>query len=129
MRSIIEKSVAILNDRDALKAPTLFTMWAEGKSYSADERVCYDGTLYRCVTAHTSQADWSPDKAVSLWTVVVADHAGTLEDPVPYNGNTALICGIYYVENSRIYKCIRDTEIPVYGALSDLLGIYVEAVS
>lgn len=29
----------------------------------------YDnGTLYKCVQAHTSQADWTPDAAVSLWS-------------------------------------------------------------
>jgi hypothetical protein len=67
MRLIIEKSVASLNDTDALEAPTLFPMWAEGESYSANERICYNGNLYRCITAHTSQEDWIPDVAVSLW--------------------------------------------------------------
>lgn len=128
MRNIIEKSVTSLNDTDALEAPTLFPMWAEGKSYSADERVCYNGTLYRCITAHTSQADWTPDKAVSLWVVVVADHAGTFEDPIPYNGNMALVSGLYYIQEYHIYKCTRDTVNPVYNPLGELVGIYVEVV-
>ena len=29
-----------------------------------------DGKLYKCVQAHTSQADWTPDKTASLWTTV-----------------------------------------------------------
>ena len=67
MRAIIEKSVASLNDTDAFEVPTLFPTWADGKSYLADERACYSGILYRCITPHTSQADWTPDKVASLW--------------------------------------------------------------
>jgi hypothetical protein len=70
MRAIIEKSVVSLNDTDALEVPTLFPVWVEGESYSADERICYNGILYRCIIAHNSQADWTPDIAVSLWVRV-----------------------------------------------------------
>lgn len=35
--------------------------------YFAGERVSYDGSYYRCIQNHTSQADWTPDTAVSLW--------------------------------------------------------------
>ena len=30
----------------------------------------YGGALYRCVQAHTSQDDWTPDQAASLWTSI-----------------------------------------------------------
>lgn len=40
--------------------------------YFAGERVSYDGSYYRCIQNHTSQADWAPDVAVSLW-VTTAD--------------------------------------------------------
>ncbi len=70
MRPYIEKAAASLSDADALQAPTLFPAWATGTSYSTDERIEYGGTLYRCVQAHTSQADWTPDKTPALWTVV-----------------------------------------------------------
>lgn len=70
MRPLIEKAAASLGDTDALQAPTLFPAWANGTSYSTDERIEYGGTLYRCVQAHTSQADWTPDKTPALWTVV-----------------------------------------------------------
>ena len=35
--------------------------------YFAGERVSFDGSYYRCIQNHTSQADWTPDTAVSLW--------------------------------------------------------------
>jgi hypothetical protein len=40
--------------------------------YFAGERVSYNNSYYRCIQNHISQADWSPDVAVSLW-VATAD--------------------------------------------------------
>ena len=70
MRPYIEKAAASLSDADALQAPTLFPAWANGTSYSTDERIEYGGTLYRCVQAHTSQTDWTPPATPALWVVV-----------------------------------------------------------
>ena len=58
------------SDAEALEVPTLFPAWASGTSYSADERIEYGGTLYRCVQAHTSQEDWTPPATPALWVVV-----------------------------------------------------------
>lgn len=38
--------------------------------YFAGERVSYNGGFYRCIQNHTSQADWTPDTAVSLWVSI-----------------------------------------------------------
>ena len=70
MRPYIEKAAASLSDKEALEVPTLFPAWADGTSYSIDERIEYGGTLYRCVQAHTSQADWTPPATPALWVMV-----------------------------------------------------------
>lgn len=57
-----------LPDETAIKVPELFPVWQAGVSYAAGARRSYDGLLYKCLQAHTSQADWTPDVAVSLWT-------------------------------------------------------------
>ena len=64
----------------------------------------------------------------SLYSEVCETHAGTLEDPIPYSGNMALESGKYYMQDGKIYRCIRDTGNPVYNALSELVGLYVEEV-
>ena len=51
-----------------------------------------------------------------------------MEDPIPYNGNMELTAGLYYSQDGVIYLCNRDTGIPVYNALADLVGNYVEVV-
>ena len=47
----------------------LFAPWAYPIAYTVGQLRCYNGKLYRCVQAHTSQADWTPDTTVSLWSM------------------------------------------------------------
>lgn len=70
LRAMIEKAAVSLDDADALEAVELFKSWYSGIAYQTDERVRYDDKLYRCVQAHTSQADWTPDITPALWTEV-----------------------------------------------------------
>ena len=129
LRALIEKAAASLADDDALEAVELFPTWAIGKAYATDERIRYGEKLYRCVQAHTSQADWTPDAAPALWTEVARPGQGdTPGNPIPYSGNMALISGKYYAQNGVTYRCTRDTVNPVYAALKDLVGLYVEVV-
>lgn len=73
LRAMIEKASLSLTDEDALQAVELYPAWQAGTAYTVDERIRYNSTLYRCVQAHTSQADWTPDVTPALWTVVSLD--------------------------------------------------------
>ena len=47
----------------------MYDEWsAESVAYVLDDIRQYNGLLYRCVQAHTSQATWPPEDAPSLWT-------------------------------------------------------------
>ena len=70
LRDLLHKASASLSDEDALEAAELFAVWAVGVEYVVDQRLRYDGKLYRCVQGHTSQAGWEPDKTAALWTEV-----------------------------------------------------------
>lgn len=70
LRKMIVKASISLSDEDALEAIELYPAWKTGTAYAVDERIRYGETLYRCVQAHTSQADWTPDIAVSLYVAV-----------------------------------------------------------
>ena len=73
LRPYIEKASISLTDEDALQAVELFPQWVTGHVYVVDERLQYNGVLYRVVQAHTSQADWTPDKTPALFVVVSLD--------------------------------------------------------
>lgn len=117
-----------VDDATALRMVEFYPAWTAGTAYSADYKVQRSGKLWRCVQAHTAQAGWEPENAASLWTQIDESHAGTQEDPIPYEGNMALESGKYYTQGGVKYRCTRDTVNPVYSALEELVGLYVEVV-
>lgn len=129
-RMVIAQQINTLtvDDNTALRMIDFYPEWAPNTAYSAGFKVQRNGKLWKVLQAHTSQVTWEPENAASLWTQINETHSGTLDDPIPYEGNMALENGKYYVQNYVIYLCNRDTGSPVYHALADLVGLYVEAV-
>lgn len=128
IREIMETAAQSLDDRTALEAVCLYPRWTAGVAYTAAFKVQHEGKLYKCVQAHTGQSDWTPTAAASLWTQINETQTGTLEDPIPYDNNMELTEGLYYSQDGVTYRCTRSTGQPVYNALSELVGLYVEAV-
>lgn len=60
-----------VDDNIALRMVEFYPEWAAGQDYTAGFKVQYNGTLYKVLTAHTSQDDWTPDAAPSLWAKVL----------------------------------------------------------
>lgn len=127
-RLIIAQQINTLtvDDNTALRMVEFYPEWTTDTDYAAGFKVQRGGKLWRVVQAHTSQAGWEPENAASLWTEICETHDGTIDDPIPYSGNMALESGKYYLHDYVIYRCTRDTINPVYNALADLVGIYVE---
>lgn len=64
----LDQVLDVLTDEQAEGIPDVFPAWASGVAYGVGKRVRYDGNLYKCMQAHTSQADWTPDATPALWT-------------------------------------------------------------
>lgn len=73
LRKLIEQLAITLDDETALKGVELFPMWGIDIDYAVDDRVQHEGTLYKCVQAHTSQSDWTPDVTPALWVIVTVE--------------------------------------------------------
>lgn len=117
-----------VDDNTALRMAAFYPNWAADTDYAAGFKVQRNGNLWRCIQAHTSLANWEPGATgtESLWEQINETHDGTVDDPIPFNGNMALTEGLYYHQDYVIYKCTRSTGNPVYHALADLVGLYVE---
>lgn len=122
----VQTILPVLDDAEAVTVKGLYPAWEPNTAYKTGERLLYGDVLYRVLQDHTSQADWLPSGTAALYTAIDETHAGTAEDPIPYNGNMALENGKHYVQDGVVYLCTRDTGNPVYHALSDLVGQYVE---
>lgn len=116
----------VVDDNTALRMLAYYPEWSAGTAYTVGYKVRKDGKLWRVIQAHTALAGWEPENAAALWEQINETHSGTLDDPIPYSGNMALTAGLYYMQDWVIYLCTRDTGNPVYHALADLVGLYVE---
>lgn len=111
LRAYIEKASASLDDTDALNAIGLYPVWADDVSYVAGDRVRYDGVLYKCLQAHTSQPDWTPDAAPSLWAKVLIPDPDVIpewEQPDSTNGYSK---GDKVKYNGAVYESLIDNNV------------------
>ena len=130
---IVEAMQGIEDDQIALSAAALYPEWGKlltGTALTAGMRIYHDGKLYRVLQTHTVSADWEPGVGTeSLYARIDEVHSGSEDDPIPYEGNMALVNGLHYSQGDVVYLCVRDTVNPVYHALADLVGLYVEVVA
>ena len=125
-----------VDDATALRMVAFYPPWESGKAYTAENgcpvgyKVTCNGRLWKLRQEHTSQDNWAPGATgtESLWEEICESYDGTKYDPIPYSGNMALQNGLYYTQDGVLYLCTRDTGNPVYHALSELVGLYVEVV-
>ena len=112
LRPIIEQAAVSLSDGEAASVPELITAWAYPVKCNEGDRRSYGGKVYNCRQAHTSQADWTPDKTPALWAVIDAEHAGTQADPIPAARGMEYEYGKYYLdgEDGKVYLCERTGE-------------------
>ena len=67
-------------DEQALSVPVLYPAWQSGVDYVTGQRVLHGGVLYKALQDHTSQDDWTPDAAPSLFAKVLIPDAETIPE-------------------------------------------------
>ena len=125
-----------LTASQALEMQVLFPIWGEkdaefGKEVEIGFRLrVVEGesdTLFEVIQKHKLQADWKPGiETASLYKIVEAEHAGTLDDPIPYVQGMAFEKDKYYEQYGVIYLCILTTVTGYPNDLKDLPTIVQE---
>lgn len=82
LRELIVKASTSLDDESALQGIELFPLWKNETAYAVGDRIRYEDVLYKCVQAHTSQANWTPDVTPALWTEVSIDEFPAWKQPL-----------------------------------------------
>lgn len=143
-KELIERNTKEMNELDlsavdALQVVDWFPKWGvdfkEGDTITKDTRFQFEGKLYKVLQDHVIMAHYEPSiNTASLYVEVTEDYnkngeeMGTLENPIPYEGNMELENGKYYTQDDVVYLCNRDSGNPIYHNLRDLVGLYVEIV-
>lgn len=115
-RGKIEAAASTMTDETALTAVELFPEWKSGKAYAVSDRAQYNGTLYKCIQAHTSQADWIPPATPALWKTVSVDEYPEWVQPT--GAHDAYNIGDKVTYNGQRYVCTSNANVyapDVYG--------------
>ena len=120
----LQMFAASLDDESAMEVATIYDPWKADKAYAVGEFVTYgansvgDPQLYKVVQAHTSQADWTPDTAASLFTAIGLDDSGYPVWSQPTGAHDAYNTGDIVNYNGTLYISTADGNVwepGVYG--------------
>lgn len=110
-RPIIEQAMQTVDDATALDAVNLFPKWEVGKVYAPKTRVRYNNVLYSVLTEHTSQSDWTPDNAPSLFAKVLIPDANVIPEWEQPDSTNAYMTGDKVQYNGVVYVSVIDNNV------------------
>lgn len=95
--------------------------WTNGVSYAVADPATHEGSIYLCVQAHRSQADWAPPAVPAMWRRIRA--AGEAPDAIPawvqpLGAHDAYAVGARVVHNGKTWVSIISANVwapGVYG--------------
>lgn len=105
LRPLIEKAAISLDDIDALEAIQLYPNWSgDGVQYKIDDRVRYEGVLYKVLQAHTSQSGWTPALAASLFAKVLIPDENVIPEWQQPDSTNAYMIGDKVMFEGHVYE-------------------------
>lgn len=131
LKAAIDSAADMLTDEQSIKAKALYSEWTSliGTTATVGQRFRYGDVLYKVRNNHTFSAEWVPGvNTASLYTAIDVEHAGTIDDPIPWVPPMELVSGKYYSDKDVLYLCTRGSDIPLSYNLAELVGTYVEVV-
>lgn len=120
-QKIIEALVTLresASDADALNAIAIYPAWREEVTYTTGQRVRHDGTLYKVLQDHTSQADWTPEAAPSLFAKVLIPEPETIPEWEQPDSTNPYMQGDKVIHNGKTWVSDIDNNVwepGVYG--------------
>ena len=111
LRPYIEKAALSLSDEDALEAVQLFPNWNPDAAYLVDDKVNYEGVLYKCLQSHAAQAAWTPPAAPSLWAKVLIPDENTIPEWEQPDSTNPYMRGDRVSFDGKIYESAIDNNI------------------
>ena len=109
LRHKIEDLAITMTDEEGLEYVDLFVNWVTGTVYAVGDRVKFGDTLYKCVQAHTSQDDWTPDLTPALWVRVTVEEWPEWVQPI--GAQDAYLTGDKVTHNEKHWVSLIDNNV------------------
>lgn len=120
-KAVIEALVTLresATDEQALAVPNLYPAWKESKAYVSGERILYNNVLYKVLQDHTSQSDWTPDAAPSLFAKVLIPDTNVVPAWEQPESTNPYMLGDKVTHNGKTWESTCDNNVwepGVYG--------------
>ena len=114
MREIVNAIISIresATDEQALNSIALYPEWKADVSYTVGQRVLYNSVLYKVLQAHTSQADWTPVNAPSLFARVLIVDENVIPEWVQPDSTNPYMKGNRVTHNGITYESLIDNNV------------------
>lgn len=110
-KNIYQTKLRSISDGAALKMPEIFPHWnGNSKEYVKDDKVLYDGVLYKVLQNHTSQEGWIPTSAPSLFAKVLTSEGEILDWEQPDSTNPYMK-GDKVRYNGKVYESLINNNV------------------
>lgn len=106
-----EQLLPVLTDEVAYTVRMLYPEFEIGIVYKVGVRIMYEGKFYKVISEHTSQADWTPDVAVSLFVEISDPSIEYPEFKQPTSTETAYMKGDKITFNGAKYISLVDYNV------------------
>lgn len=118
LRPLIEKAAQSLGDADALEAVCLYPKWSgNGVKYTTGSRVRDEGTLYTVLQGHTSQSEWRPKDAPSLFAKVLIPDPDIIPEWEQPDSTNPYSKGDRVMHNGKLWESDYDSNVWEPGVL------------
>lgn len=112
LKEQIAAKIDDMPDEDKATLAYLYDEWAVGQAYAIGDIVRVDDIPYRVLQAHTSQADWTPATAASLYTPLRQTQGAAPDEWVaPTGAHDAYQTGDRVTFNGSVYESLIDANV------------------
>ncbi len=111
LRAQFVKLREMATDEMSLQVPNLYPIWKEDVAYTVGERVLYNDILYKVLQAHTSQADWTPDVAASLFAKVLIPDENVIPEWEQPDSTNPYMTGDKVTHNGKTWVSTVDSNV------------------
>ena len=133
LRKALQMFAASLTDEQAMEVAMVYDPWKVGKVYAVGDFLTYgvngvgDPQLYKVISSHTAQADWTPDTAASLYDAIGLDESGYSVWSQPTGAHDAYNKGDIVNHNGTLYESLIDGNIWAPDSYPAGWAVYTES--
>ena len=106
----------LASDEVSIQVPNLYPAWRPEVEYKVGNRVLYNDVLYKVLQDHTSQEEWTPEAAPSVFAKVLIPDENIIPEWEQPDSTNPYMTGDKVMYEGQTWVSIADNNVWVPGA-------------